>query len=139
MIPEDAKVGFVKLDLQGGELNALQGMTRILQRTKFMWVEFTGQAGLLDFLIETGFMLFDTEYLLMGTPGDPATEVFDVSKHDVVLSTDKRAWLGFRKRTWKNFETEFTNARAQLDMVQTDLVCINKRFIGEFIDALRYL
>lgn len=139
VIPAAVNIGFVKLDLQGGELNALRGMSRILESTKLMWVEFTGQAGLLDFLIEADFMLFDTEYFFMGSPQAPATTAFDVSRQDVVLSTGKMAWFGFRRKSWKNFEIEFGNAREQLGMVQTDLVCINRRYMGEFIDAFRYL
>jgi FkbM family methyltransferase len=133
VIPAASNIGFVKLDLQGGELSALRGMTRILEAAKLLWVEFTGQTGLLDFLIEHDYIVFDTEYFLMGQPTAESRLIFDISKTDVMLSTNKLAWFGFRKRPWKNFEIEFARAKKEFSMVQTDLVCINKRYFSEFV------
>ena len=139
VIPAASNIGFVKLDIQGGELSALRGMTRILEAAKLLWIEFTGQAGLLDFLIEHDYIVFDTEYFMMGQPTAESQLIFDVSKIDVVLSTNKLAWFGFRKRAWKNFELEFAKAKKEMSMVQTDLLCVNKRYIDEFIAAQIYL
>ena len=51
-INETEKIGFVKLDLQGGELKALQGMKRILKNVEFMWVEYMGKDHeLLDYIV----------------------------------------------------------------------------------------
>lgn len=49
-IPNPDEIDFVKLDLEGGEVNALKGMPRILANAKFLWCEFKGQPELLDAL-----------------------------------------------------------------------------------------
>jgi len=40
VVTDHASIGFIKLDLQGGELGALQGMAQLLSGVQFMWVEF---------------------------------------------------------------------------------------------------
>ena len=46
-IPTGTRIDFVKLDLQGGELDALKGMTGLLPEIPLLWVEYEGQPGLL--------------------------------------------------------------------------------------------
>lgn len=135
-IPVDINVGFIKLDLQGGELNALQGMKRLLRNTRLMWVEFTNQPGLLDFLTNEGFVIFDTEYFLMGEKNDAAFSDFNVSKQDVTLSTGQHAWFGFRNYAWHNYSASFEKARVEHKLVQTDLVCVNRKYLSEFSQAV---
>lgn len=138
-VPSPSKIGFVKLDLQGGELNALKGMTGILKDTALMWVEYSGQKLLLDYIVDQGFVVFDTEYFFLGSPSAEAKEMFEVSKENIVLSTGKTAWFGFRRKPWGSYEQEFLQLKKELRMIQTDLVCINKAFLNEFILALQYI
>jgi FkbM family methyltransferase len=93
-IPTGTAIDFVKLDLQGGELNALRGMTGLLPGVSLMWVEYEGQPGLPDFLLEN-FEVFDTEYTFVGEP--PTDGSFDVSEPNLTLSTGHPAWQGFRR------------------------------------------
>ena len=138
-IPVTSNVGFIKLDLQGGELNALQGMKKLLRNTKLMWIEFTNQPGMLDFLTTEGFIIFDTEYFLMGEKSYAALAEFDISKPDITLSTGQHAWFGFRKYAWHNYSSTFEKQRNEHKLVQTDLVCVNRSFFGDFMLALKYL
>lgn len=138
-IPENSNVGFIKLDLQGGEFNALRGMKRLLKTVKLMWVEFTNQPGLLDLLNDEGFIVFDTEYFLMGNKTDAALMDFWVSKEDVTLSTGSQAWFGFRKNSWHNYSESFEKAKIDHNLVQTDLVCINELYFADFLKALHKL
>lgn len=124
-------IDFVKLDLQGGELHALLGMPRIMSECLFMWIEFSGQPGLLPLLSEN-FELFDTEYMFFGKPSDFARSLFEVSKDDVPLSTDARAWFGYKRTPWIDFEEEFPRYKRELSMVQTDLLCVNQRHLDQF-------
>lgn len=135
----DSDIGFIKLDLQGGELNALHGMSETLKQVKLMWIEFTDQPGLLDYLANAGFLVFDTEYFIMGEPTKSALQIFDVSKTNVVLSTGRLAWFGFRKHTWENYRQTFSTVRRQHQVSQTDVVCVNKKYLPEFINALQYI
>jgi FkbM family methyltransferase len=139
VIADPSRVGFVKLDLQGGELGALKGMTAILPHVRLMWVEFTLQPGLVEFLVDQGFILFDTEYFLFDSPTELALRDFDVSKRDQPLSTGRTAWFGFRRRPWLNYEGQFRKARAEMGLVQTDLACVSMRHVDEFLAAMTHL
>jgi len=132
-------VDFVKLDLQGGELNALRGMTGFLDQPLAMWIEYSGQPGLAEFLTEAGYLLFDTEYFGLGTPDAQTRQQFDVTRENVVLSTGKDAWFGFKRTPWTNYPEEFAELRRRKILVQTDLVCINRRRLKDFCAMLRPL
>jgi len=138
-IPKISKIGFIKLDLQGGELNALKGCTEFLSSVAVMWVEYSGQAGLMDFLHDNDFMAFDTEYMFSGTPSPEARNTFDVSRKDVILSNDVMAWFGFRKSSWLSYEADLMRFKKAFRLIQTDLVCVNKRHLSKFIAALPHL
>lgn len=132
-------VDFVKLDLQGGELNALRGMTGFLDQPLAMWVEYSGQAGLAEFLVDAGYLLFDTEYFGLGDPGEDIRRQFNVVREKVVLSTGKEAWFGFKRGPWANYPEEFAELRRRKILVQTDIVCINRRKLKEFCAMLGHL
>lgn len=138
-IPSDSYIGAIKLDLQGGELNALQGMTKWLSKVKVMWVEFSGQPGLKDFLEDSGFMLFDTSYMFVGGCSDEAREHFSITQGEVTVSTGRTAWFGTKRGAWKNYDSELAEYKKKFGLVQTDLVCVNREFINEFIRAIQYL
>ena len=134
-----SRIDFVKLDLQGGELAALRGMTGFLSEVMCMWIEFTGQPELMDYLANEGFILFDTEFFFWGEPTPRARELFDVSGEGVPLSTGQTTWTGFKKSRWKNFEVEFHTLKQEIRLGWTDLVCINKKRLDEFVAALQHL
>ena len=140
VVPKDQSVGFIKLDLQGGELNALKGMPRIMSNTYIMWIEYIGKDPLLiDFIIDSGFIVFDTEYFFMGDPTDKAKSLFEVSRERITLSTNATAWFGFKKKPWNNFKEEFKHIQDNMKMVQTDLLCVNKKHLDKFLHAVRFL
>ncbi len=140
IVAESEEVGFVKLDLQGGELNALKGMPRILENASVLWIEYIGKDTLLlDYIIDSGFVVFDTEYFFMGDPTDEARKLFDVSREGITLSTNATAWFGFKMKPWGDFKAEFKYCQDAFKMVQTDLLCINKKSIDQFLCAARYL
>ena len=139
-IPHDRHISFIKLDLQGGELNALKGMDRILRQPYFLWVEFTGQGGLAKHLCDIGYILFDTEYMFWGTPSPAALEHFEVTAEDNTSSTGRIFWKGLKKPSQdKDYLSEFARFREDFAMVQTDLVCVNTRYLDEFLSACDYL
>lgn len=133
------RIDFVKLDLQGGELNALKGMSRILADAHFLWIEFSGQEGLIDFLKDKGYILFDTEYFFRGESTDSLRKIFDISKENVPLSNGKTVSFGFKKCAWNHFEAEFFQYKKELGLVQTDLVCVHRPYLNEFVSAIAHL
>ena len=133
------RVGFIKLDLQGGELAALRGMPKILRECSFLWVEFEAtNMDLYRFLLDQDFLMFDTDYLFIGDPSDEALEIFHLTSREI-LSTGQTSWSGFKKKPWYCFAEEMPFAKEKFGLIQTDLVCINKRRIGEFLSAARHL
>ncbi len=137
--PDPDDNDFIKLDLQGGELNALRGMPKLLKNIKFMWIEFMGQSDLVQFLYDLKFLIFDTEYLFMGHPTDEAKSLFDISRENVILSNNKTAWFGFKKKAWSHYAQEIEQYKKSLGLVQTDLVCINRLHVDRFLKALAHL
>lgn len=133
------RIDFVKLDLQGGEYDAIIGMEAFLPETQLMWVEFGGQPGLLDLLDERDFVLFDTEYLFRGSPTVGALEKFTVKEADIPLSTGTFAWKGVPKRTWSDYMKQFNEMQKNDGLIQTDLVCVNRNFLSNFKNALPHV
>jgi FkbM family methyltransferase len=139
VIPNHHTVDFIKLDLQRGEYNALRGMQSILKHVKIMWVEYIEGQELLNFLANSGFLIFDTQYLFLGKPTQNALQFFELSDEPFKLSTDRTAWYGFKKKDWKNFLIEFHAYKKEFGLIQTDLVCVNRKYKDLFCDSLRYL
>ena len=135
-IPDSANVDFVKLDLQGGELDALRGMASLLESVAFMWIEFTGDRQLLEFLIAQGYHLFDTEYFFLGDPTPEVHAGFAVTKENVILSTGQTAYFAFKKAGWVDYFVEFMELRAKDRLVQTDIVCVRSEFMDLFHKAV---
>ncbi len=137
VIPEYCPVDVVKLDLQGGELNALLGMPRIISKAEFLWVEYTAQRDLAAMLVDHGFLLFDTEYFFMGAPTAEIQSRFTISNPEMMLSTGAKACFGFAKDVpLENYEEWFKSMRQELNMVQTDLVCVHRDRLDSFVAAL---
>jgi len=138
-LPADAQVSFVKLDLQGGEPAALRGMPEVLRDVLVMWVEHSGDPELLRVLEDFGFDVYDTEYMFHGAPSKGTAELFDVSRDQVTLSTGKQAWYGFRRVPWVDYESELRQCKRRFGLIQTDLICVNRRFTARFDAALAAL
>lgn len=128
------KVDFVKLDLQGGEYNALLGMGSLLNTVNWMWIEFSNQPHLLELLADHGFALFDTEYLFVGEPIDLIEELFEITRQGQ-NSIGKKVFFGHRKHVWRDFERGFNFARTKRRMIQTDLVAVRPDYLPTFLEA----
>ena len=124
---------FIKLDLQGGELDALKGAREMLDGVQWMWIEFGGQPGLLEFLKERGFILFDTEYLFTGEPTREVLDAFTITRKGT-NSINRTIFFGRRNSIWQDYEERFRQFR-KLGMVQTDMVAVSPRYIEAFTNA----
>ena len=134
------QIGFIKLDLQGGEVPALKGMQNIMNSCSFMWIELLhSNLDLYRFLQNQDFLIFDTEYLFLGEPSADAADWFHITETGGKLSTGATYWKGLKKRPWYCFEEEFRAVRERFGMIQTDLFCVNKNNIDQFLIAAQYL
>ena len=101
---------FAKLDLQGAEYQALQGMQRHMQnKLDMMWIEYLFHPRyesykIIDYL-QSDYELFDTEYLFYGKPTILAHHHFNINKTKI-LSNDRLVYSGFKKIQWSNYKDE---------------------------------
>ena len=140
-IPKNERIGFVKLDLQGGEFQALKGMKRRLKdEVELVWIEYLFHPKYQSFRLlqqlEDDFILFDTEYLFKGEPSDEARELFQVSKYGNKLSNGSQVWSGFKKKSWRDFESQTAECFQKYGLIQTDLCCVKKEYLRPFLAAL---
>lgn len=137
VIPQSARIDAIKLDLQGGELNALKGMKRLARSARFLWIEYTAQFGIVSHLVSEGFVFFDTEYLISGEPTDELREHFEVTVPDYTLSTGAKACFAFtRKPVDADFENWLKDKKSRLRVLQTDIVAVHESQVAPFIAAL---
>lgn len=93
----------------------------------------------MKFLIDSGYMIFDTEYMFIGEPTTETEVLFEISETEIALSTNAKAWFGYKRKSWGDFKQEFYELKRTIGLVQTNLVCINKKQLSEFVSILPYL
>ncbi len=118
---EVENIDFVKLDLQGGEYLALKGMSKYLSRTKFLWIEYSGDLRIIELLRSYNFILFDTNYMCQGTSDE---ELFNLGLKKIstqILSTSKEAKIAIRNKVRDNYSyNEWLLAAKDKGVIQTD-------------------
>lgn len=129
-------VEFVKLDLEGGEVEALKGMSKLQQHAHVLWVEYKGGDGLLDSLKKHDPLILDSEYLIFSPPTGDVLDLFEFAS-EVPMSSGRVAWQGFRRKPWADFPREFSEVQQRFKMIQTDVICVNQHALRSFVDALR--
>jgi FkbM family methyltransferase len=133
----DQPIGVVKLDLQGGEEAAIEGLSSTLESSVHLcWVEFLPRYtrySLMERLEGLGFEIFDTEYVFKGDPDEGASRLFKVVSTSKVSSSGTRRWRGIPIKEWVDYESQFEEARKKFGLLQTDLLCAR----GEFADMIR--
>ncbi len=129
------KIDFIKLDLQGGELDALKGLGELLSTVKFMWIEYSGQQGVLDILEQNDFVVFDTRYLFVGEFTSLIGECFELEKSGK-NSIGKSIFFGTRKHVWPDYDLILDFCRRNRRLIQTDIVAVNKRHLTMFLEVV---
>lgn len=129
-LAKDNPIGVVKLDLQGGELNAIYGMREIFSSTvKMAWIEMlANQTQIVELIQELGFYVFDTEYLFRGTPSSEALDYF-IQSGSGELSSGSQIWKGIPIMKWVNFADQIEEYRSRFGLIQTDLLCLKPSFV----------
>lgn len=139
-LPIARPIDVVKLDLQGGELDALKGMERIARRAQFLWIEYTGQFGLAKYLWRKRFTLFDTEYLFRGKPTDAIREKFHITKDDFTLTSGASTCFGYPKEPIEgDYEEAFREMKKSLNLIQTDIVAVHPNQLESFMEVVEGL
>lgn len=125
------RIDFLKLDLQGGELDALIGLDHMLSDTKVIWLEFTGQTGLLKYVYEAGFEAFDTVYLFVGEPNELIKDLFHIISNGI-NTIGKKIFFGKRRHLWEDYEKIFDFMKRRRRLIQTDQVLVHKSYSKMF-------
>lgn len=132
-------VGVVKLDLQGGERSAIAGLTKLLaDEVQLAWVELFPAAtpvSVVGDLQRLGFVVFDTEYLLRGSPTLGALRTFVPTFVDGRLSSGTKFWKGVPRHPWTSFQSELEHVLATLPVIQTDLLCVRAELADDVVKA----
>lgn len=131
-------IDFIKLDLQGGEHKALLGMGDLISKCKIMWVEYTGDTKIVDLLKDTGFVLFDTNYMTFNMSNKKLNSIGLEPVSSQILSTGQKAVFAKRMLETSDYNSWFSNAKKN-GVVQTDILAINKTFISDFIKIMPLL
>ncbi|WP_439576075.1 FkbM family methyltransferase [Phreatobacter sp.] len=132
----DEPIRFLKLDVQGAELDILRGGQQTLAKgVDVLFVEYGGERDLLDLLLER-FVVFDHRYLLI--PFVDGVSMSDWRElQPTRLSTGRAAFWG-----WPNkhesapdafVETFAKHGRGIGISVYSDLVCIRPDLVAELL------
>jgi len=82
------RVSFMKIDVQGGELAVLRGASETFERgIDLLFIEFQGDIGILDFLFERGYIVFDLPFSLVARNPETRLSAGWKSTEETLLST----------------------------------------------------
>lgn len=130
---------FLKIDVQGGELGVLKGAKRLISDgLPVIYCEYSGQEGVLEFLFEHNYVVFDQEYLIVPRTADDTLDDWDIH-HEKFLSSGRKSFLGWpksRPKESKQFKEFMRSQRPKRMVAQLDLLCIHRDFFAEKIDFL---
>lgn len=131
----------MKVDVQGGELNVLLGGQALIRKygIDMMYLEFSGDHRILDFLQSNKYILFDTDYLIIPNVGFSwerleSHGIFFANHRVIDLSTGKKAYLANLAACEPKYVDLFSLVRKNFAYIQTDLVCVHEDYIRGFIE-----
>lgn len=133
----DSHVDFMKMDIQGGEFNALKGCETLIKAhgIDVIYVEFDGDMRVLEFLSSCGYTIFDTDYLLLPVHNDckrvEAEGFYDFEEVD--LSTGHKAYYAKLRRADDDYCSFFNTFKQQHGSIYTDLICVSSSFLPHFL------
>ncbi len=134
----DEHVVAMKIDVQGAEIAVLRGASRLFagQGIDFMFVEFSGEAEVLKFILDAGYTVLSSHYVLF-TNTKPIASDWEIDRQ-ATLSTGRNAFMGWPKappaepdRYCSFFSTEGRRAGRFI----TNLVCVHARVLPLFEQA----
>lgn len=137
LINED--VALLKLDLQGGEFNALLGLGSKVANIRCAYVEFSLDWRTIDFLLEHDFVVFDTHYT--GIPKvdiEQAAGLFNAPKI-INLSNGYKAVSGAVigvPRDYGSYKKYVENIKlSHFHHLWSDIIAVNRRSLSNIISA----
>ncbi|CAN5134375.1 hypothetical protein BH10PSE7_BH10PSE7_41510 [soil metagenome] len=123
------RILFLKIDVQGGELNVLRGAEKcFLRGIDLLYVEFGGEKDILDFLFDRDYLIFDHKYTLMAAVGNPDYSFWDTVS-DFKLSTGypaRYAWPKVTPADPGEYCAMFSRQAPLIGHIFTDIVAVRR-------------
>ncbi|MEL6642883.1 MAG: FkbM family methyltransferase [Pseudomonadota bacterium] len=110
---------FIKLDLQGGEPDALAGMPRLLAGASVLWVELIAKTEVVPIIRAAGFQTYTTALLLNADHTVDGVEVID----EIPSSAGVPYLVAWKAEPWVDFEAEFAAMKGR-GLIQTDILAL---------------
>ncbi len=133
------QVTLLKLDLQGGEFDALVGCGDKLKDVKYCYVEFSLDFRTLDYFFENDFVVFDTPFT--GIPKVPIALLDGVMANQRILNLSNGSHavtgdlLGL-PRDSKNYRIALEEIKAKyFHHLWSDLIAVNRRDLRQFFNS----
>lgn len=125
------RIGFLKIDVQGGEYEVLCGADKIIRGPgiDIILVEYNNDARLLNLLADLDYVIFDLEYLLYFENEDFLNNHMQKPRA-AHLTTGAKAWSGFLKGGVPRDFVGWSNFIASQRGVQTDLLAIQRKYLS---------
>ena len=138
VISEDEKIEFIKLDLQGGEYDALLGMSRIISTAYLVYVEFCQhRESILALMDEAGYRPADTQYFFTGKLSDLNDEFIDYFEDPMqAKATTGLVYVtAWRRYDWDNYSGTFNFCKSKFNMFMTNILFVHRAYQQRLADA----
>jgi FkbM family methyltransferase len=138
VISDNEKIEFVKLDLQGGEYDALLGMPRIISTAYLVYVEFCQhRESILSLMDEAGYRPADTQYFFTGKLSDYNEEFIDYFEDPMQAraTTGLEYISAWRRHDWDNYSSTFNICKSKFNKFMTNILFVRKAYEQRLADA----
>ncbi|WP_084590934.1 FkbM family methyltransferase [Desulfonatronovibrio magnus] len=126
----------LKLDLQGGEYDALLGAKHSINNISLIWMEIINDLRPLLLLSNQGFSIMDTLYVFP----EKSENILSFNDNFRIItkkisSVDTVYVFAERKFKWKNIIEEWPQIKKKFGMIQTDFIGINSNIANDIIQS----
>ena len=134
----DEHVRFLKIDVQGAEMAVLRGAHGLIERAMidFIWVEFTGELEILDYVFAMDYVVFDSPYLVIPRTDPPSSTEWDITEVKNLSSGREAfvAWPHEYPRSPSAYCEWFQEQKSRF-VIQNDLTVVHRGFLADYLSA----
>lgn len=135
-------ISFMKIDVQGTELSVIKSADSLIghQLIDMIYCEYSGNAELVQYMHEHGYVVFDTDWLVVLTHETELKKLPACTRQaDVEMSNGKIGMeVDFHEipRGLDAYNLFMKDVSKNTLAVQTDLLFVSRRFMGTFLNGL---
>lgn len=130
------KINFCKMDVQGAELSVLEGAVNTIMQTgiEIIFMEFSFQPYILNFLRNFNYVLFDTDYIFTSQANiDDLLKAGFRNIERITLSTDALAYKATYQGSYDYLASSAFRNQFKIGWLQTDLICVDINYLEKFM------